>query len=150
MPVPRRPRWGSSATPVVAHERPLTALNGTVAPVPGRARLALLAALCLLPGCGALTPSGGGSATGPLQVWIMEPGSPDLRAFFTGATDEFESAHPGDGVEVQFVPWASAHDQFVTAIGGGQVPDVAEMGSTWTPEFGDIGALEPADLGGGE
>jgi len=52
-------------------------------------------------------------------------------------------------VAVQFVPWASAHDQFVTAIGGGQMPDVAEMGSTWTPEFGDIGALEPAELGGG-
>jgi N,N'-diacetylchitobiose transport system substrate-binding protein len=47
------------------------------------------------------------------------------------------------------VPWASAHDQFVTAIGGGQTPDVAEMGSTWTPEFGDIGALEPVSLGGG-
>ena len=46
------------------------------------------------------------------------------------------------------MPWANAHDQFITAIGGGQVPDVAEMGSTWTPEFGDIGALEPADLGG--
>ncbi|HET9771795.1 MAG TPA: extracellular solute-binding protein [Acidimicrobiia bacterium] len=104
--------------------------------------------MSLLAGCGALTPSGGGSATGPLQVWIMEPGSPDLRAFFTDATTEFQTAHPGDRVDVQFVPWASAHDQFVTAIGGGQVPDVAEMGSTWTPEFGDIGALEPADLGG--
>ena len=77
----------------------------------------------------------------------MEPGAPELRAFFTAATTEFETAHPGDRVEVQFVPWASAHDQFVTAIGGGQVPDVAEMGSTWTPEFGDIGALEPANLG---
>lgn len=104
--------------------------------------------MALLAGCGALTPSGGGSATGPLQVWIMEPGSPDLRAFFADTTAEFEAAHPGDRVEVQFVPWASAHDQFVTAIGGGQVPDVAEMGSTWTPEFGDIGALEPADAGG--
>ncbi|HYH49748.1 MAG TPA: extracellular solute-binding protein, partial [Acidimicrobiia bacterium] len=103
----------------------------------------------LLPACGALTPSAGGSsAKGPLQVWIMEPGSPELRAFFTDAKAEFERVHPGDRVEVQFVPWASAHDQFVTAIGGGQVPDVAEMGSTWTPEFGDIGALEPADLGG--
>lgn len=101
----------------------------------------------LLPGCGALTPSAGGtSAKGPLQVWIMEPGSPELRAFFTDAKEEFERAHPGDRVEVQFVPWASAHDQFITALGGGQVPDVAEMGSTWTPEFGDIGALEPADL----
>ena len=107
-------------------------------------------ALTLLGGCGALTPSGGSSATGPLQVWIMEPGAPELRAFFTSATTEFEAAHPGDRVEVQFVPWASAHDQFVTAIGGGQVPDVAEMGSTWTPEFADIGALEPADVGGND
>ena len=108
-------------------------------------------ALTLLGGCGALTPSAGGSsAKGPLRVWIMEPGAPELRAFFTSATTEFEAAHPGDKVEVQFVPWASAHDQFVTAIGGGQVPDVAEMGSTWTPEFADIGALEPADLGGND
>ena len=113
-----------------------------------RRALLLALAVVLLPGCGALTPSAGGhSATGPLQVWIMEPGNPELRDFFTSASGEFEAAHPGDRVAVQFVPWASAHDQFVTAIGGGQVPDVAEMGSTWTPEFGDIGALEPADLG---
>jgi len=111
--------------------------------------LALALAVVLLPGCGALTPSAGGrSARGPLQVWIMEPGAADLRAFFTSATAEFEAAHPGDRVSVQFVPWASAHDQFVTAIGGGQTPDVAEMGSTWTPEFADIGALEPVDLKG--
>ena len=113
-----------------------------------RRALLLALAVALLPGCGALTPSEGGhSATGPLQVWIMEPGNPELRDFFTSATGEFEAAHPGDRVQVQFVPWASAHDQFVTAIGGGQMPDVAEMGSTWTPEFGDIGALEPAGLG---
>ena len=108
----------------------------------------VLVSLAGLPGCGALTPSARGSARGPLQVWIMEPGSPELRAFFTSATADYEAGHPGDRVAVQFVPWASAHDQFVTAIGGGQTPDVAEMGSTWTPEFADIGALEPADLSG--
>ena len=45
---------------------------------PGRGRLlAPLLAVALLPGCGALTPSGkGSSAKGPLQVWIMEPGAP--------------------------------------------------------------------------
>src|SRR2546423_10414703 len=108
-------------------------------------------AVVLLPGCGVLTPSAGGSsAKGPLQGWISGPGNPGLRAFFPSATPDFEGSHPGDRVAVQFVPWASAHDQFVTAIGGGQMPDVAEMGSTWTPEFGDIGALEPADLGGGD
>src|SRR5207302_2531506 len=79
----------------------------------------LALALVLLGGCGMLTPSAGGSsATGPLQVWIMEPGAPELRAFLTSATADFEAAHRGDRVEVQFVPWASAHDQFVTAIGG--------------------------------
>ncbi len=115
-----------------------------------RRTLLLALAVALLPGCGALTPSAGGSsAKGPLQVWIMEPGNPELRSFFTSATTDFEAAHPGDRVAVQFVPWASAHDQFVTSIGGGQIPDVAEMGSTWTPEFGDIGALEPADLARG-
>ena len=109
----------------------------------------LILAVALLPGCGALTPSAGArSARGPLQVWIMEPGAPELRAFFTSATAEFQAAHRGERVEVQFVPWASAHDQFVTAIGGGQVPDVAEMGSTWTPEFADVGALDPAELTG--
>ena len=48
-----------------------------------------------------------------LDASLFLPGTPrDPRA-------EFEAAHPGPGVDVQFVPWASAHDQFVTAIGGG-------------------------------
>ncbi|MGH8991728.1 MAG: extracellular solute-binding protein, partial [Acidimicrobiia bacterium] len=34
---------------------------------------------------------------------------------------------------------------FVTAIGGDQTPDVAEMGSTWTPEFGGTGVLATAE-----
>jgi N,N'-diacetylchitobiose transport system substrate-binding protein len=82
---------------------------------------------------------------GSIDVWIMEPGSPELKAYFTQAGTDFETAHPGAQVEVQFVPWASAHDQFVTAIGGNQPPDVAEMGSTWTPEFGGEGVLVRAE-----
>src|SRR5207253_1230052 len=84
-----------------------------------------------------------------LDVWVMEPGSPVLKDFLSAAGSEFEKANSGVSVKLRFVPWANAHDQFVTAIGGGQVPDVAEMGSTWTPEFGAVGALAPAsgDLG---
>lgn len=85
------------------------------------------------------------AATGSIDVWIMEPGAPELKGFFEQATADFEAANPGSKVEVQFIPWASAHDQFVTAIGGRQAPDVAEMGSTWTPEFGDLGDLAPLD-----
>ena len=45
---------------------------------------------------------------------------------------------------MQYVPWAEAHDKFVNSIAGGTTPDVAEVGTTWTPEFADAGAL--ADL----
>jgi N,N'-diacetylchitobiose transport system substrate-binding protein len=112
-------------------------------------RLSVLVVVLALAGagCGAGGSKDGsppaGAASGAINVWIMEPGSPDLKAFITQATTDFERTHAGAKVAVQFVPWASAHDQFVTAVGGGQVPDVAEMGSTWTPEFGDIGALAP-------
>ncbi len=110
----------------------------------------LLLTVALLAGaCGGGGDGGGdqGAAAegGTIDVWIMEPGSPELKTFFTQASTDFSAAHPGAKVEVQFVPWASAHDQFVTAIGGDQTPDVAEMGSTWTPEFGGTGVLAPAE-----
>ncbi|MDD7465468.1 MAG: extracellular solute-binding protein [Actinomycetaceae bacterium] len=47
----------------------------------------------------------------------------------------------GADLDVQLQPWASAHDKFVTAIAGETTPDVAEIGTTWTPEFADLGAL---------
>ncbi|MGH9000075.1 MAG: extracellular solute-binding protein [Acidimicrobiia bacterium] len=106
--------------------------------------LALIAGAC--GGGGGGGGEGGGSerAGGELDVWIMEPGAPELKDFFADATAEFETAHDSTDVNVVFKPWAGAHDQFTIAIGGGRVPDVAEMGSTWTPEFAAVGALAEA------
>lgn len=86
-----------------------------------------------------------GASEGSIEVWIMQPGSDELEELVRGFSDEFVEANSGAEVNVQFVPWASAHDRFVTAIGGGQVPDVAEMGTTWTPEFGALGAFSSVD-----
>lgn len=94
-----------------------------------------------LAGCGGS--GGSGSAEGEIEVWIMQPGSDPLEKLINGFTKDFMKANSGAKVDVQFVPWTSAHDRFVTAIGGGQVPDVAEMGTTWTPEFGSLGAFSP-------
>src|SRR6478735_2584208 len=87
--------------------------------------------------------SGGGKAKleGSISVWIMDPGSPKIQGVVKQYGTDFEAAHPGTKVDIQFVPWAQAHDKFVTAIAGGKVPDVAEMGTTWTPEFADQGGL---------
>jgi N,N'-diacetylchitobiose transport system substrate-binding protein len=83
--------------------------------------------------------------SGEIDVWIMDPGSPALQGVINGYATDFNKEHPGASVKVQFVPWAQAHDKFVTALAGGEVPDVAEMGTTWTPEFADQGAFTEVD-----
>jgi N,N'-diacetylchitobiose transport system substrate-binding protein len=80
-----------------------------------------------------------------LTVWIMEGTNPDAKPFFSDVSAAFEK-ETGATLEVQYVPWAEAHDKFVNSIAGGTTPDVAEVGTTWTPEFADAGALE--DLSG--
>src|SRR3954462_9394997 len=82
-----------------------------------------------------------GKLSGSISVWIMDPGSPKIQSVVKQYGTDFQAAHPGTKVDIQFVPWAQAHDKFVTAIAGGKVPDVAEMGTTWTPEFADQGGL---------
>jgi N,N'-diacetylchitobiose transport system substrate-binding protein len=70
----------------------------------------------------------------------MEGTNPDARPFFDELSTAFRS-QTGAALDVQFLPWASAHDRFVTAIAGNTTPDVAEVGTTWTGEFGEAGAL---------
>lgn len=98
-------------------------------------------------GAAACGGSGGGQGgmEGSIEVWIMQPGSDELEGLLQGFADDFMSENEGAEVSLQFVPWANAHDQFVTAIGGGQVPDLAEMGTTWTPEFASLGGLSALD-----
>jgi N,N'-diacetylchitobiose transport system substrate-binding protein len=107
----------------------------------------LAVAMAAVAGCGggnddkASTSGGSGKPSGNVSVWIMDPGSPKLQGVIKGYATAFEAKNPGTKVEIQFVPWAQAHDKFTTAIAGGKVPDVAEMGTTWTPEFADQGGL---------
>jgi multiple sugar transport system substrate-binding protein len=49
---------------------------------------------------------------------------------------------PGVTVEVTEVPWDAAHDRIVSAIAGGEVPDVSMIGTTWMGEFAKLGGLE--------
>ncbi len=75
-----------------------------------------------------------------LSVWIMEGTNPDAEPYVEELSAAFEE-ETGAELDVQFVPWADAHDKFVKSIAGGTTPDVAEVGTTWTPEFADAGAL---------
>ncbi|QBI55305.1 sugar ABC transporter substrate-binding protein [Streptomonospora litoralis] len=95
--------------------------------------VALLAAAC-----GSGGADGGEGRT--LDVWIMQGTHPDATAYFDDVARQFRE-ETGARVDVEFVPWADAHDKFVTAIAGNTMPDVAEVGTTWTLEFAGAGAL---------
>ena len=58
---------------------------------------------------------------------------------------EFEQANPGVHVRVQAIPWSAGHEKLLTAYVGGALPDVAQLGNTWIPEFAALNALEPLD-----
>jgi N,N'-diacetylchitobiose transport system substrate-binding protein len=104
-------------------------------------------AACAALSLGAVSCAEGGGSDGgeTLTVWIMEGTNPDSEPFFSDVGKVFEK-ETGAELEVQYVPWPDAHDKFTKAMAGGITPDVAEMGSTWTAEFAEAGAL--ADLTG--
>ncbi|QNN53024.1 sugar ABC transporter substrate-binding protein [Nocardioides mesophilus] len=120
--------------------------------------LAALAVLAPLSACGSdasgssagseFDQAGSGEVSGEgeeLSLWIMEGTNPNAEPYVEDLKAAFEDK-TGATLDVQFVPWAEAHDKFVNAIAGDTTPDVAEIGTTWTPEFAAAGAL--MDLSG--
>ena len=57
----------------------------------------------------------------------------------------FTEQHPGIEIEIQQLPFTSAHEKLLTAFAGDTLPDVFQLGNTWIPEFQALGALEPLD-----
>jgi N,N'-diacetylchitobiose transport system substrate-binding protein len=110
----------------------------------GALTLTLAATLAACSGSSTSSPSasssGGSYAGQTLTVWIMEGTNPDMTPFFKDVSATFLK-ETGAKLDVQIQPWKGAHDKFTTAIAGGTTPDVAEVGTTWTPEFADAGAL---------
>lgn len=99
-------------------------------------RFALAALVLNLVGCG------GGSSSGvTLEMWAMGREGEVLPELL----EEFHRRHPGIRVEVQQLPWRSAHEKLLTAFAGDALPDLCQLGNTWNPEFAAVRAL--ADLG---
>lgn len=100
----------------------------------------LLLAL-LLSAAGRDVPAQGRPVEGAITVWAMgdEANSLPLLA------RRFEEEHPGTRVHVQAIPWTGAHQRLITGVAGEVTPDVAQLGTTWVPEFAAMDALLPLD-----
>jgi len=84
-------------------------------------------------------PPGDGTVT--LNFWAFGREG----AVVAGLMRDFERLHPGVRVNVQQVPWRAAHEKLLTGYVGETLPDVAQLGNTWVPEFAALGALAPLD-----
>ncbi|MEO7016305.1 MAG: extracellular solute-binding protein [Leifsonia sp.] len=78
-----------------------------------------------------------GKATGTLNVWAQGTEAQFLPTIVKG----FEKANPKVTVKITALPWGAAFQKYQTAIAGGSTPDVAQMGTTWMPNFAT--AFEP-------
>lgn len=92
------------------------------------------AALAALPACR----DGGGTT---VRFWAMGREGEVVA----GLLADFEREHPGIRIDVQQLPWMSAHEKLLTAYVGDALPDLAQLGNTWVPELAALGALAPLD-----
>ncbi|AWB45781.1 ABC transporter substrate-binding protein [Paenibacillus sp. CAA11] len=97
---------------------------------------ALLAFSMVVVGCGSNNSESGSGDSKTLKVWFM--GTSESVA---PVAKMYEEANPGIKVDVQAIPWDSAHDKLLTAVASKNGPDVIQMGTTWIPEFANAGAL---------
>jgi multiple sugar transport system substrate-binding protein len=92
---------------------------------------------------GALSACGGGNngeaANGKvtINVWGMGEEAKSLPKI----VEDFEKENPNIKVNVQALPWDTAHDKLLTAVASKKGPDVLQMGTTWIPEFSSAKAL---------
>jgi len=99
-------------------------------------KLAVLALTAFAVGCAASRP---GPVT--LRMWAMGREGEVVGELVR----DFERIHPDIHVVVQQIPWTAAHEKLLTAVVGGSLPDVGQLGNSWISEFGTLQSLVPLD-----
>jgi multiple sugar transport system substrate-binding protein len=70
---------------------------------------------------------------------------PENKQLLDVVIPAFQKKYPNITVDSVVMPYDGLHDQLVTAVSGGGLPDIMRMDIIWTPEFAKIGALVPVD-----
>jgi multiple sugar transport system substrate-binding protein len=88
--------------------------------------------------------AGGKDAT--ITFWhTYNTDGPETKQFDAVVIPAFERKCPNITVDAVVQPYDGLHDQLVTAVAGGGLPDVMRMDIIWTPEFAALGALAEVD-----
>lgn len=79
-----------------------------------------------------------------LQFWDNQQTESGLSHFQQEAVDRFMEENPGIKVEVTTVPYPEYQQRLLTAVQGGNAPDVSTLDQIWVGAFAQAGAV--ADL----
>lgn len=85
------------------------------------------------------------SATVTLQFWDNQQAESGLSQYQKQAVQSFEAANPGIKVNVVTVPYPEYQQRLLTAVRGGNAPDVSTIDQIWTAAFAAAGVIEPLD-----
>jgi multiple sugar transport system substrate-binding protein len=70
---------------------------------------------------------------------------PEVKRLERVVIPAFEKLHPDIKVKDVTIPYDSLHQKLVTAVAGGQLPDLVRSDIIWVPELANLGVLEPLD-----
>ncbi len=80
-----------------------------------------------------------------LQFWDNQQTESGLSQYQQEAVESFEAENPGIKVEVTTIPYPEYQQRLLTAVQGGNAPDVSTVDQIWVAAFAEAGAIEPLD-----
>lgn len=118
-----------------------------------RALSLLLAAVVgstVLAACSSSSGSSSGDSTSSgqaitLTFWDHVQSSKEVDATYQSVAKEFEASHPGVTINIQTFPFDTYQQKLLTAVKGGQGPDIMSLDQPWVPQFAESGVIQPLD-----
>src|SRR3954467_9193998 len=80
-----------------------------------------------------------------LKFWDNQQTESGLSQYQREAVKRFEAENPDIKVEVTTVPYPEYQQRLLTAVQGGNAPDVSTVDQIWVAAFAKAGAIDPLD-----
>lgn len=77
-----------------------------------------------------------------LRFWDNQQTESGLSQFQQAAVDRFEAENPDISIEVTTIPYPEYQQRLLTAVQGGNSPDIATLDQIWVAAFAEAGAVE--------
>src|SRR5438270_14073451 len=80
-----------------------------------------------------------------LKFWDNQQTESGLSQYQQEAVKRFEADNPNIKVEVTTIPYPEFQQRLLTAVQGGNAPDVSTVDQIWVAAFAQAGAIDPLD-----